>query len=343
MCKIKEYIFIILSFVAGCIITIIITSNSTSKIIYEKNSISKSVKKVFDTVVTVEPLINDETDGNGTGFIYKTDNKYGYIFTNEHVISSHEEANITLSDGKIVKGEILGNDKYLDLAVIRIDKKYVKKVAKLGSSEKTNIGDLVFSLGTPIDKRYEGTVTQGILSGKNRIVDTNVDDKDWLMDLIQVDASINPGNSGGPIFNINGEVIGITTIKYIDDKIDGMGFAIPIEYALKQMDKLEKNEKIEWPSLGITSIDAENSSALAKENIEIPNDIYEGVVIKEIEDNGSVSNKLKKGDLITKIDDYSIKNKTYLRYKLYKYKIGDTITITYIRNKKEYKTKVTLK
>lgn len=164
------------------------------------------------------------------------------------------------------------------------------------------------------------------------------------MRLTQVDISINPGNSGGPLFNINGEVVGICILKLIDTKLENMAFVIPIEYAINHIDSLEKNEEIKRPTLGITTVDAEDSGTLLSYDVEIQNEIYEGSVIVEVKDNSSAAvSKLKKGDIIIKIDNDNIKNKEYLKYKLYEYKIGDTITITYIRNNKEHKTKVKLK
>ena len=339
-----EYLFVIIGILIGVLATLfIINLNKDNVEVYEKKSLSTVVNKVKDAVVTIED--NNTSSGNGTGFIYKKDSKYGYILTNEHVIEGNEEVKVTLYDGKVATGTVLGNDEYLDIAVVRIDKKYVKKTVKLGSTEKINIGDTVFTIGTPVNTEYRNTVNSGILSGKNRIVETTVgEDEEWIMRLIQMDISINPGNSGGPLFNINGEVIGICILKLIDTKLENMAFAIPIEYAINHIDTFEKNKEIKYPTLGIITVDAEDTSTLLSYDIELSNDIYEGSVITEVKDNSAASNaNLKKGDIIIKVNNDNIKNKEYLKYKLYEFKPNDTITITYIRNNKEHNTKVKLK
>ena len=357
----KEIIILVSSFLVGGIAMLlllrftplfnyIISSNKliirkdTTKI-YEKNSLAKSVEKIYDAVVVVQGYNIDDIESTGTGFIYKVDDKYGYILTNEHVVSE-DKAKVIMTTEEEVEADILGKDKYLDLAVLRIEKKYVTLVANIGSSKKVNLGDTVFTVGTPLGYEYRGSITSGILSGKDRKVTTTIDnskDSEWIMRVLQIDASINPGNSGGPLLNANGEVIGICTLKLIDDNIEGMGFAIPIEYAMAHLDSLEKGEKIKWPVLGVDLINVSNSSALMKHDIEIPKDITEGSVVAKVNEGSNILSKLKKGDIIIKINDTKIKNNTYVRYELYQHQAGDIIDITYIRNNKEKHTKIKLK
>ena len=339
----KEYYLIVFAFILGLSFMYIFMNNKNNKtIIYEK-SLSSSIKKIYDSVVVIQNIKNNQKNGLGSGFIYKTDNNYAYILTNEHVISDAEEVEITLSSDKVESGTILGKDAYLDLAVIRISKKNIKQIAKLGSSEKMEIGDTVFTIGTPLEYNYRGTVTSGILSGKNRMVETKTNNNGWLMRVIQIDASINSGNSGGPVANINGEVIGITTLKLVDKNIEGMGFAIPIEYATSHLEQLENGKEIEWPSLGISVIDTSDSRTLAVKEITIPNDVNEGAVVTGINNKNIEKNsKLKIGDIIIKVNNYQISNSTELKYQVFQYKKGDTITITYIRNNKQRTTKIKL-
>ena len=350
----KEIFLVSISFLLGGILMILlirytpIMSNIAKKTnteIYEKQSLFPSIQKIYDAVVVVEGYSNNQNNSNGTGFIYKVDNDYGYILTNEHVISESENIKVILSTEEEITTEVLGKDEYLDLAVLRIDKSYVKLVAQIGNSETVNLGDTIFTVGSPLGYNYRGSVTAGVLSGKDRMVSVNAankDDKDWVMKTLQIDASINPGNSGGPLLNINGEVIGICTMKLVNSDIEGMGFAIPIEYAMDYVNILEKEGKINWPTLGITMINVENKEKLAINNITIPSNIDKGVVILNVKEE-SVAETLgiKEGDIITKIGNHDVKDIAYLRYELFQYKLGDKISITYLHDGKDI-TKTTI-
>lgn len=322
----------------------VVTKNGTQ--VYEKGSIAPSVEKIYDAVVTVRCYVNDDLGSTGTGFVYKTDKKYGYILTNAHVVNDMEKVTVTFSNDEECDVEVLGKDSYLDLAVLRVDVENVTLVANIGSSEKINIGDTVFTVGAPMGYEYRGSVTSGILSGKDRMIKVSIGNssvEDWVMRVLQLDASINPGNSGGPLLNINGEVIGICSLKLVDDQIEGMGFAIPIEYAMSHVEQLEKGEKIEWPVIGITMANVGETSTLARNGISISDKIKEGVVIVSTqEDAAAEKGGLKKGDVITKLAGQKVKDIAWLRYELYQHSAGDEIDVTYIRNGKEYTVSVKL-
>lgn len=354
-----EYILIVVSFLMGGIGMLIlirftplvnvlfrdyiITKNETK--IFEKNSLSESVKKIYDAVTVIEGYYNESLAETGTGFIYKVDDKYGYIITNEHVLENTNEVKVVLTTEEEKKAEVLGKDEYLDLAVLRIEKKGIKQVANIGSSDKVNLGDTIFTIGTPLGYDYRGSITSGILSGKERMVAVNSSSEktdDWMMKVLQTDASINPGNSGGPLLNASGEVIGICTLKLIDSEIEGMGFAIPIEDAMSHIDLLEKGEKIKWPVLGINMVNLSDTSSIVNNQIEVPTAVKEGIIITGTKDGTDASSKLKKGDIITHINNDEVKDIAHLRYELYQYKPDDSIIITILRNDKEKKIKVKL-
>lgn len=354
----KDIFLIISSFIIGSLITLIIvnytpfghksryiiTKNETQ--VYEKQSLAASVEKIYDAVVVVEGYRNSTLSSEGTGFIYKVDNRYGYILTNEHVVTNTENIMVTFSNDEKIEAKLLGKDEYIDLAVLRINKKYVSLVATMGKSKEMKLGDTVFTVGSPLGYNYRGSITSGILSGKDRLVTTSIStssNNDWIMKVLQVDAAINPGNSGGPLLNVNGEVVGVCTLKFVDNNIEGMSFAIPIEDAMNYIETLENGEQIKWPSLGIDMINVSDQAKMLINNLEINNKITEGVAVISIDEKSSAYNSgLKKGDIITKINENKIKDTSYLRYELYKYRAGDTINITYIRNNKEQKVKVIL-
>lgn len=358
--KINLSFIIIFSFVVGGVITLallkwtpllddITSSNTTSKgknVVYEKTSLAAAVDNIYNAVVMVESYKDEEEYSTGTGFIYKTDDKYGYVITNQHVISSCNKIILVLANDEKIEANVLGGDEYLDIAVMTIPKEKVLDKAKIASSDKVKVGDTIFTVGSPMGYEYRGTVTSGILSGKDRMVSVNVSNSnssDWVMKVLQIDAAINPGNSGGPLLNVNGEVIGINSMKLVQDEIEGMGFAIPIEIAMAHINELESGKNIEWPMLGINMANISDTSVLNRNDININSNIKEGVVVvKVVEGTGASKSDLKPGDVITKINNTQVKNIAYLRYELYKNKPNDSIEITYIRDGKEKTTKVVL-
>ena len=325
------------------------TTNScracSGTVIVNDGSLSASVEKVYDAVMMIRNYKGEQINSTGSGFVYKTDNKYGYVLTNHHVIDGASKITLIRSDDEEIEGTVLGSDIYLDLAVVRINKDDVIDTAVISTSEEAKIGDTVFTIGSPLGYEYRGTVTDGILSGKDRMVTVSVsgNTSDYVMKVLQTNAAVNPGNSGGPLLNAKGEVIGIISLKLVQTEVENMGFAIPIEYAMSHIETLEQGKSIVRPMLGISMVNVSDTYALYRSGIMINQDITEGVVVVEIsKDSGASKSDLKKGDVITKINDEKIINVAYLRYELYKYNVGDTINVTYLRDGKEQTTKVTL-
>ena len=252
-----------------------------------ENGISSGIENVYDAVVVVENYQNGKLVGIGSGFIYDIK---GYIMTNHHVIDEANEIKVKLTSGDNVVASVVGSDEYADIAVIKIADTYVKKVAKLGDNSKMKVGDTVFTIGSPISIDYAGTVTRGILSGKNRMVAVSVSNSsssDWIMNVMQTDAAINPGNSGGPLCNVNGEVIGINSMKIVKSEIEGIGFAIPIEDAVEYAKLIISGEKIQRAYLGISMIDLTVSNQyLKQQGITIDESVTSGVVVVSTEKDG---------------------------------------------------------
>lgn len=350
--KIIYIVTIIMSFFVGIVGTLFVVdylkkpteTNKTSVEITEDNTIKPAIDKIYDAVVLIETYDKNERGlGSGTGFVYKKDSKLGYILTNHHVVDGASTIVITLSSGEKIEAEYLGSDEFSDVAVISIPQDKILQVASLGDSSKSELGDTVFTVGSPLGSKYMGSVTKGILSGKDRQVAVTVSNGSLLVDVMQTDAAINPGNSGGPLVNMNGEVIGITSLKLVQDEIEGMGFALPIEYALAYTERLEKGEEIVRPMLGVQLADINNLYVLYSYRINIDSSIKQGVVLLNIEKGSSAEEAgLQSGDVITKINDNNITDSASFRYNLYKYSVGDTITITYNRSGTEYTAKIKL-
>ena len=350
-------IFAILNFVdLDNLFTQTINYKTEKEVTVTDKGIADAVDKLYDATVIVEIGTNDKISGWGSGFVYKSDEKYGYILTNAHVVESASKVIIVNSKEEEIDGEVVGYDTYSDVAVVKIPVDKVITVAELGNTDDIRLGDTVFAIGTPVSLQYSFTVTRGILSGKNRMVSMSstsgnafygqqvVDS--WYMSLLQIDASINSGNSGGPLANSNGEVIGITNSKLSNSymssaSIENMGFAIPIEDALAVAKQLEENGKVTRAVLGVSMTTIEAAKATG---YDLSDDITYGAVVADIS-KGSTADKadLQKGDVIIKINEYKVDNYMYLKYYLYRFNVGDKVTLTYIRDGKEKTVDVTLK
>lgn len=315
-----------------------------NRVVIDNTGISEAVNKVYDAVVMIKNFQGNKLASTGSGFVYKVDSKYGYIMTNEHVVEKANKLTVLLTNGKEVSATKLGGDEYLDIAVLRIPVGDVLKVASIGSTNELKLGDTIFTIGSPVGEEYYNTVTSGIISGIDRMVTVSVNSQsDWVMKVSQVDAAINPGNSGGPLMNANGEVIGVNSLKLVDNSIEGMGFSIKIEDAMAHVEELESSKTIERPMLGVNLLNASDTRSLQSYGIKIPSDISSGVVVVNVvSGTGASKSGLEKGDVITKIGDEEVINAAYLKYVLYKYKVGEKITVTYNRNGKVKTTTVTL-
>ena len=308
---------------------VIETTKTIKDVTITDTGIADAVEKVYDSVVTVKNYVRNQLYSTGSGFVFKVDNKYGYILTNYHVISGGNEVSVVFTNNKDEKVTIVGYDEYSDIAVLAVDKSLVLATAQLGSSNNMRIGDTTFAVGTPVDSSvYSWSVTRGILSGKDRMVQVD----NYVMSVLQTDTAINSGNSGGPLCNSNGEVIGITNMKLASSQIEGMGFAIPIEDAVKNAETIISGKKISRPYLGISIYDSNNYFNNTS-----------GVYVESVEKNGAAYNAgIKSGDKILKVNGVEIANTSYFRYQLYKYNIGDKIKITIERNGIEKTLTVTL-
>ncbi|MBZ2087326.1 trypsin-like peptidase domain-containing protein [Streptococcus oralis] len=341
------------------------TTNTVTQTSYKnENATTQAVNKVKDAVVSVitysanrqnSVFGNDETDtdtdsqqvaSEGSGVIYKKNDKDAYLVTNTHVINGASKVDIRLADGTKVPGEIVGSDTFSDIAVVKISSEKVTTVAEFGDSSKLNVGETAIAIGSPLGSEYANTVTQGIISSLNRNVSLKSQDGQAISTkAIQTDTAINPGNSGGPLINIQGQVIGITSSKIASNggtSVEGLGFAIPSNDAQNIIKQLESDGKVTRPALGIQMVNLANIGASDLRKLNIPSSVTSGVVVKSVQSNMPASGHLEKYDVITKVDDKDISSSTDLQSALYNHSIGDTIKITYYRNGKEETTTVKL-
>ena len=330
-----------------------VKSTTVSRAYKNTTSTSEAVDKVKNAVVSVityaesseKGFLTEDTDSDpqvaseGSGVIYKKDEKYAYLVTNSHVLMGATQADILLADGNKVPGEVVGSDTFSDIAVVRISADKVTAVAEFGDSSKLTVGETAIAIGSPLGTKYANSVTQGIVSSLGRDVKLKSENgQNISTKALQTDAAINPGNSGGPLINIQGQVIGITSSKISTNgqtSVEGIGFAIPVNDVQNIIEQLEKNGKVIRPALGIQMMDLSNLSTYDLNQLNLPSKLKGGVLIRTVQDGMPASGHLQRLDIITKIDDTDIESTADLQSVLYSHQIGDEITITFYRDGKQ--------
>lgn len=308
------------------------------------SSVTGAYEKAGDAVVGVtniqEVSFYSQTGeaGTGSGVVYKKDNGKAYIVTNHHVIEGASTIEVTLADGTKVNAKVLGSDVWTDLAVLEVDGSVVKTVAEFGDSEALKPGEPVIAIGNPLGLQFSGSVTQGIISGLERTIEIDINEDgivDWNSEVIQTDAAINPGNSGGALVNLQGQVVGINSMKIAENAVEGIGLAIPINSAIPIIEDIETYGEVKRPYLGVSIAPVNQITQYHRENtFKLPSDVTEGVAIIEVEPSSPASQAgLKQYDVIIAMDDEKISDLASFRTHLYESKkIGDQLDITVYRN-----------
>lgn len=278
--------------------------------------------------------------GSGSGVIYKVDNGKAFIVTNAHVIEGANTLEVTMQDGEKRSAEIVGTDYWTDLAVISMDSKKNETVAVLGNSDSLKQGEPVIAIGNPLGLRFSGSVTEGIISGLNRTVPVDINEDnvtDWNAEVLQTDAAINPGNSGGALVNMNGDVIGINSMKISQSAVEGIGLSIPINTVKPVIYDLEKYGKVKRPYMGTGLQSLNEISTYDKlQTLGLPKEVEEGVLVTSIEKNSPAEiGGLKIYDVIVELTGEKTPDLPILRKVLYsKVKIGEKAELKVYRNGK---------
>ena len=293
-------------------------------------------------VITTEQVVysqwswygqNQVESGAGSGVIISSD---GYILTCAHVVDGASTITVTIGD-KDYTATLVGEDTTSDIAVIKIDADGLTP-ATVGNSDSLKVGQSVMAVGNPLGE-LGGTVTGGMISALNRSVTIQGTNSTNTMSLIQMDASVSPGNSGGGLFNMNGELVGIVNAKSSSSDAEGLGFAIPINDAIKVAQELLENGYVTGrPYLGITYLavtDAQTASQLGV-------NAY-GVYVVEVVKGGPAEKAgLQAGDRIVSVDGTEIASKDDLGTLMQKHAAGDTLSITIARDGQMQTVNVTL-
>lgn len=286
--------------------------------------------------------VESRESGTGSGVIYKVEDDYAYIITNNHVIEDAQKLEVSLENGEKVAAELVGQDALTDLAVLKIDAKHAEYALPFGDSDALRSGDSVVAIGNPLGLDFSGTVTKGIISAKNRSINVNTSAGEWALNVIQTDAAINPGNSGGALLNSAGEVIGINSLKIAKDGVEGIGFAIPSNDVIPLAEEMMKSGKIERPYLGVSMVDLDQISAQYTQFL--PDNIDGGVIIANVDPNAAASQAgIQSEDIVTEINGTPIENAQALKRILYtELKIGDQAEFTIYRGAEKQTVSFTL-
>ena len=332
---------------------------NTTKMV-ENAVIGVTLKANYTTIINGRPITSEDTEGIGSGVIYKRignyNNKgelvsYTYnVITNRHVITgSHSDYKYKVyvylgSEDIEIEAKILGMDEKVDMAVISFEHTTFIDVVEFADSDEISKGQFVIAVGNPDGYDYYGSVTFGVVSGALRYISDDLDGdgvNDFNATYIQHDAAINPGNSGGGLFTIDGKLIGINTLKIVSSDVDNMGFAIPSNVVRSLAENyIEKGIEIKRPQLGITSVEVSvlTNAIIANEGLLPIPDIYGngrryGLYITNILPGSSIAtSNMKKDDILLEFDGEKLVDMNILSSKLNsltEYFIGTKVEITY--------------
>lgn len=300
-------------------------------------SFAQIAAKLAPSVVTVDAYYNhrgEEYVSQGSGFIISED---GYIVTNAHVIDGDKykdyEISVIIHDGEVNAEEhvaaVIGYDVRTDIAVLKIDATGLPAV-DIGDSTALVKGDEVVAIGNPGGSQFAGSITTGVISGIDRILDDS-GYSESAMRYLQTDAAISPGNSGGPLVNIYGQVIGINSVKIVDEEYENLGFAIPMATAMPIIEQLIRNGSVERPALGI-SLEVVSEWAAQWQDIPV------GVRIRDVDRRSSLYGQVEKLDIIVECDGEEITTISSLQAIIESKQVGDEVELKIYRPGEGYYT-----
>ena len=324
-------------------------ANTSSKAVTDLTDVSDIADNVMPSIVAITNMSEKQVstwygytasqpqESCGSGIIVSQDDQYIYVATNNHVVSGAQSITVQFSDDSTVAAEVKGTDAGSDLAVVAVpisdisaDTLSTIKVATLGNSDDLSVGQAAVAIGNALG--YGQSVTTGVISALNREVSVeNEDGSTTTNELIQTDAAINPGNSGGALLNAKGEVIGISSVKYSDTSVEGMGYAIPISDASDTIQNLMNQEtktkvsEAEQGYLGISGVDVSSTVA---QTYNMP----EGIYLYQVKEGSPAEQAgLQAGDIITSFDGSKVSSTTELNDAIKYCAAGDSVEVVFER------------
>lgn len=288
----------------------------------------EELPEVFKQFLEQMQPIPRERDAMGSGFIISAD---GYVLTNNHVVNKADKITVRLSDQRELSAKLIGTDERSDLALLKINANNLPTVS-IGNSDNLRVGDWVLAIGSPFGFDY--SATQGIVSAKGRSLP-----RDNYVSFIQTDVAINPGNSGGPLFNLNGEVVGINSQIFSPSGGSvGLSFAIPIKGAMHVVEQLKNTGHVSrgWLGVSIQEVDKELA-----ESFSLPTP-KGALVVEVLPDSPAEKAGVQVGDIIVAVNDTSINTSSDLPQLVGSLPIGSQATLKLVRNKNEKRLALTV-
>ena len=285
------------------------------------------------STVTLLPVFTSDLPAASGGSVLSED---GLILTNTHIIEECSSATVTLHDDRTFDAKLIGADSISDIALLKIEAKGLVP-AQLGSTEDIKVGQKVAALGNPLGETFRMTLTDGIISGLSRAMNY----KGHTMTLLQTNAALNEGNSGGPLFNMYGQVIGVTNMKMMtsstDNAIEGIGFAIPTDTMVEIVQSLIENGEVTGrATIGITvgGIPKEANS-----EYKLPEGLY---VVSVVENSDAAKQGVKAGDILTAVNGQAVTETQQVLDIKENMKVGDKLTLTIWREGETFDVEITL-
>ena len=321
---------------------------STRPVSVVTSDITKIVERSEAKVTGVSVL--DETGedliASGSGTIYSTTAEAVYIITNQHVITSGGPIHVSFANGEQLPAELVGADPYTELSLLKVIPDFRAEAFDQGDSSLCKKGEWVMAIGHSMGAEADGSVTVGVISSKDRTISMDVDKDgtdDWDMLVLQTDAAINAGNSGGPLINMNGELIGITTMKLQGNSTEGISFAIPINEVTTIVEQLKASGKVNRPFVGISGKDVSALTSYQKSYMGISLDQTEGLLVTKIaEECPAEKAGVHVNDILIRFDGSPVDSYKTFRKLLYGKTIGDPAELVVLRNNQEVKLSVTI-
>lgn len=297
----------------------------------------QAAEKVSPAVVSILSSRSDEAQsgrslGLGSGVVFQKAGDKVRIVTNHHVIDGSTQLDVISSNGERKKATLVGSDQISDLAVLEVDGSGFSQIADFGDSDQLKPGETAIAIGNPLGLGFAPTITKGIISWPKRTIPVSFGrggELDWEMDVIQTDAAINSGNSGGALVNLDGQVIGINTLKVADYGVEGLGFAIPSNQARTIIDSLIRYHKVKRPYMGVVTQGLQ--SFAGTDVLKLPADVKTGIIVLDATGPAKEAG-LTTNDVITELDGKAVGSTIELRKYIYGFKsIGDKLKVTYYR------------
>ncbi|HHV15426.1 MAG TPA: trypsin-like serine protease [Gelria sp.] len=291
-------------------------------------AISKVAAQVSPSVVGITNLSSDgdifnqrKVETTGSGVIIDSQ---GHIVSNNHVVKDAQGLIVTLADGTEKEAKIIGTDPRTDLALIKIKVERKVTPVQFGDSDKLVVGEEVVAIGNPLGLRFARSVTAGVVSGLNRLLTT---EEGFTFRLIQTDAAINPGNSGGALVNLQGQLVGINTVKIAAEGFEGMGFSIPSNQVRMVVEDIKKHGRVLRPLMGIKIIGEISGDEARYFNLPVAS----GVVIEPAAGGPADKAGIKRYDIVSSLDGVKIETASQLQDLIFGKKIGQVVKLQLVR------------